>query len=188
MLLETQCSTRRGRSQLRVDSRIMKMHTVGVVIPLADVLTRNVRAARARRGLEQELVASRMRALGFSVWVRQTVARVEGGKRRLTADELFGLALALETRLTALLEPVRDDGPITLPSGQTMLFLTVHQLVWGGSEFTVSWNGDVPEFPAEESSREARIEIEAGYPILPPPRIRRGSLNQPRTPKSGDET
>jgi transcriptional regulator with XRE-family HTH domain len=99
------------------------MHTVGVVIPLADVLTRNVRAGRARRGLDQELVASRMRALGFSVWVRQTVARVEGGKRRLTAEEMFGLALALETRITSLLEPVRDEGPVGLPSGDELLFM-----------------------------------------------------------------
>jgi transcriptional regulator with XRE-family HTH domain len=143
-----------------------------VTTTYAEVLARNVRAARARKGLEQEPVAARMRALGFSAWRRQTVASVEKSSRRLTAEEVLGLALALETRLTLLLEPARDDGPIGLPSGQSMLFLTVHELIWGGSELTVSWNGDVPEFPTEESSREARI---AAWPdLLPPPKIRRG--------------
>jgi len=133
------------------------MDTESVTTTYADVLAKNVRAARARKRLEQEPVAARMRALGFSAWRRQTVARVEKSSRRLTAEEMFGLALALETSLTSLLEPVRDDGLIGLPSGQTMPSLTVHELIWGGSQLTVSWVDGVPEFAAEESSREARL-------------------------------
>jgi transcriptional regulator with XRE-family HTH domain len=143
------------------------MHTRGVAIPYADVLAKNVRAARARSGLEQEALATRMRALGFSAWRRQTVAAVEKSTRRLTAEETLGLALALETRLTSLLEPVRDDGPIELPSGQVMLFLTVHELIWGGSELTVWWNGNEPEFPAKDPLMSA-----TGY-VVPPPKSRR---------------
>jgi len=155
--------------------RIMKMHNERVATSYADALMRNVRAARARRGLEQELLAARMRALGFSAWARQTVARVEAGKRRLTAEEVFGLALALETRFTALLEPVSDDGPIALPSGDELLFNTVHELIWGGSEYTVSWDGDVPQFP-DEIQRGPREYI------LPPPPVRRTIPNRPRYP------
>jgi hypothetical protein len=39
----------------------------------AGVLSRNVRAARGRVGLDQEQLARRMRALGYTAWVRQTV-------------------------------------------------------------------------------------------------------------------
>lgn len=149
------------------------------MIPYADVLTRNVRAARARKGLDQELLAARMRALGFSVWVRQTVARVEGGKRRLTAEEVFGLAFALETSLMSLLEPAREDGPIGLPSGAEVPFLAVHELLWGGSDYTVRWDGDVPQFPAEDPA--PGYASDRGY-ILPPPKARRTIPNRPRYP------
>lgn len=161
----------------------------------AEQLIRNVRAARARLGIDQESVATRMRALGFDVWVRQTVARVEGGKRRLTAEEVFGLALALETRVTALIEPVQDDGPVELPSGAELPFLSAHELIWGGVHNVVIWDGDVPEFP--DTFAQSRSE---GYEdiVFPPPRVRRGPdhsesirrasrKNQPRTPRPGEQ-
>src|SRR5579875_751710 len=107
------------------------MHTRDVAVPYADVLAKNVRAARARRGLEQEPLAVRMRALGFSAWRRQTVASVEKNTRRLTAEEVFGLAFALETSVISLLEPAREDGPVSLPSGAEVPFLAVHELFWG---------------------------------------------------------
>ncbi len=141
-----------------------------VAVTYADVLAKNVRAARARRGLEQEPLAARMRALGFSAWRRQTVASVEKGARRLMAEEVFGLALALETRFTALLEPAREDGPIGLSSGAEVPFLAVHELIWGGSDYTVRWDGEVPSFPAEDPKPGYAAERE--YP-LPPPKVRR---------------
>jgi transcriptional regulator with XRE-family HTH domain len=132
--------------------------------PYAEVLAKNVRAARARKGFEQEPVAARMRALGFSAWRRQTVAGVEKNGRRLAADEVLGLAIALETSLTSLLEPARDDGPITLPSGAELPFLTVHELVWGGNELTVMWDDGVPAFPIQDPPMTV-----TGY-LVPPPK------------------
>jgi transcriptional regulator with XRE-family HTH domain len=151
------------------------MHTWGVTIPYADVLARNVRAERARLGLEQELLAVRMRALGFTVWVRQTVARVEAGKRRLTAEELFGLALALETRLSNLLEPARPDDAISLPSGAVLPVLAVHEVIHGGSRYVVHWDGDNPRLLDYDPPRDRPFEN-----WLPPPKIRRDS------PQHGD--
>ncbi|MGH3401220.1 MAG: hypothetical protein ACRDRJ_01675, partial [Streptosporangiaceae bacterium] len=133
-----------------------------------------------------EPVATRMRALGFSAWRRQTVANVEKNMRRVTAEELLGLALALETSLMSLIQPTREDGPIGLPSGDWMPFLTVHGLIWGGSELTVTWDGDVPRFPVEDPPDGwAQIYDD---PIPPPPRGRRSSkATPPRRPKSGDD-
>jgi transcriptional regulator with XRE-family HTH domain len=130
------------------------------------IVADNITAARARRRLSQKDVAARMEALGFG-WRQQIVAAAESGRRRIAVAEVLGLALALETSFISLLEPVRDDGPIALPSGQTMLFLTVHELIWGGSELTVSWNGNVPEFPSKDPLMSA-----TGY-VVPPPKIRR---------------
>ena len=114
------------------------MHTRGVTVSYADVLAKNIRAARARRGIEQEPLAARMRALGFSAWRRQTVAGVEKNTRRLTAEEVLGLALALETSFIRLLEPDPDDGLIVLPSGDAMLYLTMHRSLSLGRQRTHS--------------------------------------------------
>lgn len=132
----------------------------------ADVLAMNLRAARARRGLDQEPLAARMRALGYSAWRRQTVANVEKGARRLTAEEMLGLAVALETSLVGLLEPVMDDKMIEMPSGHAIPVIVVHELIWGGSEYSVTWQGEIPAFPAD------RLPETRGY-ALPPPRMRR---------------
>jgi transcriptional regulator with XRE-family HTH domain len=139
---------------------------------------RNVKAARARRGIEQETLAARMRALGFLVWVRQTVARIESGKRRLTAEEVFGLAIALEVSVMHLMEPVRDDGLVVLPSGAELQFGTVHELFWGGTDYGVKWDGDVPRVPADGPPRGWTLN----YPEteIPPPRIRRGGVEASR--------
>lgn len=135
-----------------------------------EAVAANVTAARARRKLSQKAVAARMSALGFG-WRQQIVAAAEGGRRKITVGEVFGLAFALETSVMSLIEPVREDGPIALPSGATLPPLTVHGLIWGGSQHTVTWDGDAPSFPIEDPP--------PGYATayddpIPPPRIRRG--------------
>lgn len=152
----------------------------------ADLLMRNVKAARARRGLDQEMLAARMRALGFEVWVRQTVARVENGKRRLTAEEVFGLAIALEISVMRLMEAVRDDGRIGLPSGAELPFGTVHELLWGGTDYGVKWDGSVPRIPTEGPPEGWAYNYLPDNPIPPPPMRR--SPNPSRYPKSGDQS
>ena len=58
-----------------------------------------------------------MRDLGFEDWHQQTVASVEKGKRRVTAEEVLGLVEALETTLPRLLAPIGGDLWVELPSG-----------------------------------------------------------------------
>jgi transcriptional regulator with XRE-family HTH domain len=96
----------------------------------AGLLRRNVKTARARLGINQEALASRMQALGFDVWVRQTVARVEGGKRRLTAEEVFGLAMALRVSVMHLMTPQGYGEMVALPSGVELPIEDVRRLVW----------------------------------------------------------
>ena len=93
------------------------MHTGQVATAYADVLARNARAARARAGIDQATVARRMSNLGFGAWVRQTVTKVERGGRRLTAEEVLGLSIALQTTVAALLMPANEDNAIILPAG-----------------------------------------------------------------------
>jgi transcriptional regulator with XRE-family HTH domain len=148
-----------------------------VTISYSEVLARNVRAARARLGLEQEPLAARMRALGFESWRRQTVANVEKNTRRVTAEEVFGLALALETRLMGLMEPVTSDDPISLPSGASMAFMAVHEMLWGASQYAIAWDGDTPRFLEYNPPRDRPF-----HEWLPPPARGRRNPNLPRYP------
>lgn len=65
---------------------------------------RNLRAARAAAQLKQDDVAERMRELGFAAWRHSTVSLTERGQRRITVDELLGLAVAFEVSVQSLLE------------------------------------------------------------------------------------
>jgi 8-oxo-dGTP pyrophosphatase MutT (NUDIX family) len=80
------------------------------------ILGRNISADRGRLQLSQTAVAARMQELGFEDWRQQTVAGVEKGRRRVTAEEVLGLVLALESTLPRLLAPIGGDLWVELPS------------------------------------------------------------------------
>lgn len=149
----------------------------------ADVLARNIRAARSRASLQQEPLATRMRALGYSSWQRQTVASVEKGRRRVSAEEILGLAVATETSIGALMAPAVDDKIVDLAPGKTLLVSSVRQSARGFNDGSVRWDGDIPVFvdtalgpvgalggPAlmehirkvEESKVRTRAQVDAG--------------------------
>jgi hypothetical protein len=107
----------------------------------AEVLACNIRAARARADLTQAQVCRRMENLGFTVWRRQVIARVETGRRRLVAEEVLALALALETSMTRLLRADRDDGYVSLPCGMTIHPDSINAGAYDGA---ISWDGDTP--------------------------------------------
>lgn len=94
------------------------------------ILADNIAAARVRRRLQQQDLADRMRALGWK-WVRQTVGEVEKNKRRVTPDELVGLAASLETTVQYLMSPQLFDGPVELPSGVSLTAGQVRSLIFG---------------------------------------------------------
>jgi transcriptional regulator with XRE-family HTH domain len=109
------------------------------------LISRNVVAARARLRLSQSSLAARMKALGYG-WYPQTVSAAERGERRLTADEVLGLALALETSVGRLMMPTSDDKQIELPSGHALMGGTVVSSVRLENDKRVKWDGDTPSF------------------------------------------
>lgn len=128
----------------------------------ADVLAKNVRAARSRADLQQEPLAARMRALGYEAWQRQTVANVERGKRRVTAEEILGLAICLETSIVALMAPVNEDKVVDLPSGEQLSVTAVQMLARGLSDIGVTWYDNKPVLNAPAASVERFREVFGG--------------------------
>lgn len=105
-----------------------------------EVVGRNIAGARGRLRLRQSALAERMQNLGFSVWTQQTVARTEKATRRVTADEIFGLALCLETTIPALTTAAGFDGYVELPDGRTLGALSVERLAGRGvNDHAVQW-------------------------------------------------
>jgi transcriptional regulator with XRE-family HTH domain len=110
----------------------------------ADVIVRNIRALRARKRLGQGDVVERMRNLGYTTWHRPTLGRVERGERRLFAEELLGLAAALDVTMHQLLEPQPDDQRVEFPGGASVDVQAVRLLVTGTNPHTFVWKDNVP--------------------------------------------
>jgi transcriptional regulator with XRE-family HTH domain len=121
------------------------------------LIARNLLAARARARLKQADVAARMRALGFS-WHPQTVGEVENGRRRVTAEEILGLAAVLETSVGRIMSPLDEDHYLRLPCGQTIRGATVRDPIGFARDNSITWQDNVPRFgtltiPWEDDSR-----------------------------------
>jgi 8-oxo-dGTP diphosphatase len=114
-------------------------------VPYASVLPRNLRAARAAANLSQADVGERMQALGFRAWLRSTVSLAEQGKRRVTAEELLGLALAFGTSMVRLAEPSEETPWVELPAGGV-----IHRGAVRGAG-AIGWEGNKPVFMAERA-------------------------------------
>lgn len=116
--------------------------------PYGEIVGRNISAARGALQLSQVAVAARMRALGFG-WQQQTLASVEKAKRRATADEILGLALALETTISALMRATDRDDEVELPNGEKIGGVSVERLAGRGvNDHAVNWGGsdDYPSY------------------------------------------
>jgi len=112
-----------------------------------EILARNIRAARGRIDIGQENVAARMRALGYTAWVRQTVGSTERGRRRPTAEEVLALSLILNTSVMALMTPEPADVGVTFPSGATLEWHWAQATVLNRGGLGMKWEGDEPVFP-----------------------------------------
>ena len=114
----------------------------------SEILAKNIKALRSRAGIEQETAAVRMRNLGFTEWVRQTVSKVERGERRVTAEEAYGLAFVLDTTLSQLLAPREEDAVVEFRADgppipvETMQLSAMGQWVHGAFR----WDDDNPVF------------------------------------------
>jgi transcriptional regulator with XRE-family HTH domain len=122
-----------------------------------DVIARNIRAAISRRGLSQEDLAERMRQLGYSSWIRQTVSNTIRGKRKLVAEELLGISVAAEVSIISLLLPSADDPPaVTLPGGHTVVIERWAPTPAGPRPWQVQWDGNTPNLAAPGSTGGGR--------------------------------
>lgn len=125
-------------------------------VAYSDLIARNIKAAISRRGLSQEDLAERMRALGYSAWIRQTVSSTTRGKRRLVAEELLGLSVALEVSVMSLLLPSADDPPVvTLPAGQLVALQRQAFAPPALESAQLLWDGNKPKFAAPSAAGDA---------------------------------
>ena len=72
------------------------------------VLAENIRCYRRLQGMTQHQLAARMTVLGHE-WGRSVVSAIEGGRRGVTIDEVFGLAINLGVTVGRLLDPSGPD-------------------------------------------------------------------------------
>ena len=124
------------------------MHDVDVAetTDYGEIIASNVRAARARRNITQSSLARRMKALGYR-WHFQTVGAVERGERRLAADEVLALSLALETTMDDLWLPPIDGQWVVLPGGQ-VIGLPANRRLPYPPEWASAWDGDESKLTA----------------------------------------
>lgn len=124
-----------------------------------------------------------MRSLGYEAWLHQTVGNVEKGKRRVTADEIFGLSYALETSVAALMMPTEDDKGVELPSGHSVSVTPVRRSVLGYPDESVRWVEDSPEFSGDPG--RIRIPDVHGLDLLTPAPMLPRFASPP--PREGDD-
>jgi transcriptional regulator with XRE-family HTH domain len=124
--------------------------------PYAKILAANVAAQRKWVRLRQRELANRMRAQGWP-WYAQTVSELEQGKRVIRADEMLGLAVALETTVPALMTPPPVAAAIVLPSGELVAASRVTEI--GNS---TAWDGDDLKITPPGSSASALDTLLAG--------------------------
>jgi len=117
-----------------------------------DILGRNISGARGRLQLSQAAVSARMRALGFE-WHQQTCMMSEKGRRRVTAEEIHGLARVLETSIARLMSPTDDDKTVTFPDGSVIPAASVQRSAVGENDGAVQWAGNTPVIPRPRPAR-----------------------------------
>lgn len=141
----TQCVAWRNRI---VHNRGM---TNDEIIAYRDALAARLRSVAAGRGLEQANLAARMKALGYT-WHRQTVSAVFQGSRRITAEEILGLSIALETSISELMAPLTNSSRgkfVGLPNGAVVTASEVSGSAGAGIPGGfIRWEGDNPIFPS----------------------------------------
>lgn len=135
-----------------------------------EILARNIRAARSRLDLGQESAATRMRALGYTSWLRQTVSNTEKGRRRASAGEILGLAIVLQTSMSALMAPTVDDEIVGLPSGAEIDAASVFRSANGMNDGAIWWDGDEPRW--DEEATQHRVWPPVGMSASTGQRIR----------------
>jgi transcriptional regulator with XRE-family HTH domain len=103
---------RRGRNATKPLATTERRPLPGARFPSV-VFGENVRKIRNQIGLNQGGLADLMNQMGFDGWKYVTVSHVERGLRTTGIDELFAVAVVLNTTIATLLDPnfAGDQGP-----------------------------------------------------------------------------
>jgi len=94
--------------------------TVAHRITIAEVVARSLKHLREAAELTQEALAELMRRIGFVGWKRITVAEAEGGKRKLTIEEMMGVAVLFDVPVAYLLTGLYPDEAVVLNERHTL--------------------------------------------------------------------
>ncbi len=134
----------------------------------------NIKALRNEAGWTQERLAGAMAAAGFS-WKRITCAEVEVGSRRISLEELLGIAMLFSVPALELLIPddsVALDMPmadVKGPQVEELLLGSGGRLGRGGVEWTaplsvLAMTGRTDERPAPDLWRARGSRPSSGRP------------------------
>lgn len=128
-------------------------------ITYGKLVAANVRAMRARLGVDQGTISRRMQALGYTSWSASKVSACERAARQIDVDELLALAAALECSVADLTgSATAPDVLVAFPAGQEVSGVTVRNSVYGWRDQSVTWDqDDEPRIyrPAEVHSARA---------------------------------
>jgi transcriptional regulator with XRE-family HTH domain len=109
-------------------------------ITYSSVLAGNVRAARARAGIDQKTLGRRMAVLGYGAWAHyQTVSKVEKSRRPLSAEEVMGLCLCLDVPVAEMMAPAATDRIVKLPDGAQVGSEIMRKLAYGIGGRAIHW-------------------------------------------------
>lgn len=91
------------------------------ILSFGDVAARNLKRLRTEAGRTQAELAEDMNRIGFRQWSRVTVAEAESTKRKLSLEELLGLAALFDRPVVGLLtEPLAADEELALNDLRTV--------------------------------------------------------------------
>ena len=150
-----------------------------------EIVAANLRAARARAGLDQAVVVERMRALGYTTWHRQTMGKVERGERRLLVAEVMALAWVLDTNLPALMSTASGDGEVRFPAGDAISARSIALLALAHNDRSVTWEDTKPTFTPDKGEITVQVAVRPRSLFtaqsLPDPAIGEGRAPLPET-------
>jgi transcriptional regulator with XRE-family HTH domain len=110
------------------------------VVSLGGVLARALKTLRERAHITQEALAIQMRRVGFTNWKRITVAEVESAKRKLSLEELVGLAILFDVPVGFLLSAFDSDEVVQLNESLTVTTAQAQELITG-RPIDTAWHG-----------------------------------------------
>lgn len=100
----------------------------------------NIRAERARLGIDQGIFSDRMQTLGYD-WSRGNMSHVEGGRKIIQAGDMLAIAISLETTVAALMGGPAEGPDVDLGAGRVISAVSVRNLAYGMPDFAVVWGG-----------------------------------------------